>query len=281
MSVRPEFAIPWLNRYVITIIGKVSERGKEKTVRRSAPLIRQTDAGEQFLIHAERIVGSADQLQELMQKHSRLLSGNLRLGVPWIAGYQGIFTMIRRYNEAMPGIQFNISIHGSRSLMNQLLQRSLHAAFLVNIPAEIIANEGLYYRMINEESYYAWVHERFPLYEKDILHVKDLADYPLIMPSQESVFYKQLSHIMEEHEIVPRILCETSLSMTVSQIAAEGLGIGFASESIAKKLCPENCRIIPLDHSVTRNLSYVTLTELLDYPTIRSFTDYVNRYQFE
>lgn len=240
-----------------------------------------TDAGEQFLIHAERIIGSTDQLQELMQKHSRLLSGNLRLGIPWIAGYLGIFPLIRRYNEAMPGIRYELSIQGSQILMNQLLQRSIHAAFLVNLPPEIISNEELYYQLINEETYFAWVHRKYPLAQKDTVLVSDLADYPLIMPSRDSIFYKQLSYIMEENGLVPRILCETSLSTTVSQMAAEGLGIGFASESIAKKICPDTCRVIPLEHSVSRTLYYVTLTELLDYPTIESFTNYVKHYRFD
>ena len=161
------------------------------------------------------------------------------------------------------------------------VHRSLHAAFLVNIPTEIMSNEGLYYQLINEETYFAWVHRKYPLSEKDTVFVRDLADYPLIMPSQESIFYRQLSLMMEENGIMPRILCETSLSMTVSQMAAEGLGIGFASESIARKLCPDTCRVIPLDHSVIRTLYYVTLKELLDYPTIESFTNYVNHYRFE
>ena len=45
-----------------------------------------SDAGEQFLSHAQCIVGEAEQLAELMQKHSLLQAGTLRIGMLWIAG---------------------------------------------------------------------------------------------------------------------------------------------------------------------------------------------------
>lgn len=240
-----------------------------------------TDAGEQFALHAERIIGSADQLSDLMQKHSQLLSGNLRLGIPWIGGYLGIFTLLRRYNQAMPGIRYQLSIEGSDTLLEQLTRRSLHGIFVIRTPGSFANREDLYYRKINEEHYCAWIPKENPLSEKAMLDVSDLDGETLIMPSKESVFSRQLSLMFQTCGITPHILCESSLSVAVSQLAGEGLAIGFASSSIARKLCPETCRVVSLSGQIDRTIYYVTLRDLLDYPTIESFTNYVEHYVFD
>lgn len=62
--------------------------------------------------------------------------------------------------------------------------------------------------------------------------------------------------------------------------ASQNLAIGFASNSIAQALKTEDCRIVPLEDVLLRTIYYVTLKELLDYPAIRSFTDFVIQYPF-
>ncbi|MBR6208859.1 MAG: LysR family transcriptional regulator [Oscillospiraceae bacterium] len=241
-----------------------------------------TDAGEQFALHAERIVGSAEQLSELMQKHSRLMTGTLRLGIPWIAGFLGIFGLLRRYREATPGIRYELSVLGSDSMLRQLLSRNLHGAFLVTTPVSLSKQEEeLYFLKVDESEYMAWVPKSNPLSEKEELSLSDLTDQTLIMPSPESIFSRQLNQLFDETGIAPTILCQTSLSFTVSQLAAEGLGIGFASATVAEKLCPASCRIVPLENKIDRTVYYVTLKELLDYPTIASFTNYLKNYDFD
>ena len=56
--------------------------------------------------------------------------------------------------------------------------------------------------------------------------------------------------------------------------------VGFASAGVAEQLCPESSRIVPLEVEIYRTVYYVTLKELLDYPTISSFTRFVEEYPF-
>ena len=100
------------------------------------------------------------------------------------------------------------------------------------------------------------------------------------MPAKESAFRKELEQVFDQHYIAPRILCETSQSDIVMQLASQNLAIGFASNSIAQALKTEDCRIVPLEDVLLRTIYYVTLKELLDYPAIRSFTDFVIQYPF-
>lgn len=247
---------------------------------RHSKSVSLTDAGEQFALHAARILGSTEQLTDLMQKHSRLLSGRLRLGIPWVAGYLGIFTLLRRYHDAMPGIEFELTIHGSGSLFQQLENRSLHGGFIITTPEMLQRRDDLYWQVINEERYMAWVPQENPLSEKDVLAITDLENQPVIMPSKNTMFSTQLNQFFTARGIEPRVLCETSQTDVISQLSGEGLGIGFASSSIARKHCPDSCLVVPLEEAITRTIYYITLRELLDYPSIESFTNYVKHYVF-
>lgn len=248
---------------------------------RHSKSVSLTDAGEQFALHAARILGSTEQLQELMQKHSHLLSGKLRLGIPWIVGYLGIFTLLRRYHDSMPGIHFELTIQGSGSLFEQLENRSLHGGFIITTPEKLARRNDLYWQIINEEHYMAWVPRENPLSEKEILSITDLEDQTLVMPSRNTMFSSQLNQLFAAEGITPQtILCETSQTDVISQLTDAGLGIGFASSTIAEKYCPTACRAVPLKETITRTIYYITLQELLDYPSIESFTNYVKHYVF-
>lgn len=256
------------------------ELGVRLLIRHSKS-VSLTDAGEQFASHAARIVGSSEQLIDLMQKHSQLLSGNLRLGIPWIAGYLGLFTLLRRYHQAMPGIKYELSIQGSGSLLQQLTDRSIHGGFIVSTAERLMHNTELYYKKINEEHYMAWIPREKPLSEKAALSIPDLDGEQVIMPATNTIFSKQLDQLVLESGISPQILCRTSQTDIIRQLTGEGLAIGFASSSIAKKNCPDTCRAVPLEVQLARTIFYVTLNELLDYPTIESFTNYVEHYIFD
>ena len=72
-------------------------------------------------------------------------------------------------------------------------------------------------------------------------------------------------------------MCSTSQSDIVGQLTSAGFGIGFASSTVAEKICGEKCRIIPFAEGakIHRMVYFVTLKEFLDYPLTRAFADFV------
>ncbi len=245
---------------------------------RHSKSVSLTDAGEQFAAQAERIIGSVDQLNDLMQRNSQLLFGRLRLGIPWVAGYLGIFTLLRRFHQAMPGVEFKLTADGSIQLLKQLDARQIHGGFMITTPGDLVRYSDCYFKKINEEQYMALVPKDHPLSEKAELSVQDLDGQTLIMPAQNTSFSQQLNQAIHSAGISTNTLCETSHADIVSQLAGEGLGIGFSSTAAYN--CPESCRAVPLTEKITRTIYYVTLKELLDYPMVKSFTNYVEHYNF-
>lgn len=102
----------------------------------------------------------------------------------------------------------------------------------------------------------------------------------MIMPAKASSFRRDLDYLFNCSGITPQIICETSQSDIVLQIASHNFGVGFSSASIARALRSPEVTIVPLENALTRAIYYVTLKELLDYPSIQSFTEFIEHYNF-
>lgn len=234
-----------------------------------------TDAGEQFALHAGRIVGSADQLRDLMHRHSTLLAGTLRLGMLWIGGYMNLFSLLSEFRDQSPAITYQLSFDGSNILMSKLLGRALHGAFIISSPPELSHHKDIHSVKISEEEYMMLIPKSNHLSESPSIEIRDLHGQTIIMPSESTLLNRQLSLLFRENGITPEILCYTSQTDIIAQLAGEGLAMGFASSGVAEKICPENCRIVPLAEKIYRTIYYVTLHELLDYPLTKAFHDFI------
>ena len=86
---------------------------------------------------------------------------------------------------------------------------------------------------------------------------------------------------MQSSSSVLKNSCETSQSDIVIQLASNNLAIGFSSNSIAVRLKNPGCKIVPLEVTLSRPIYYVTHKDMLNYPTIHSFTDFsqINQYR--
>lgn len=255
------------------------ELGVPLLVRQSKS-VHLTEAGEQFGIHANRILGGVDQLSELMQRHSLLQEGTLRIGILWVGGYLNLFKVLTDYQALYPGIHYDLKVDGSNILKEALLSHTLHGAFIIDAENQLKYQEDLYYHKIAEDAYAAVLSAHHPLAQKDFISIEDLQGENIVMPHKASAFRQELDLIFHQSGLAPHIVCETSQPDIVVQLASHNFGIGFSTISIANKLKSEDVAIIPLEHSMIRTIYYVTLKELLDYPSIEAFTKFVEKYNF-
>jgi DNA-binding transcriptional LysR family regulator len=260
------------------IINLEKELGISLLIRHSRS-VSLSDAGEQFLVHARRIVGETEQLSELMQKHSLLQTGTLHIGMLWIANHLNLLDILSDYKKIYTGLQYELTIDGSLSLLEKLSMRKLHAAFIIGNEHALAQQKDLFFRKIQEEHYVAVVPAESPLAGRESLSVQELRDVPLILPDKKSALYQHLQQYFDQYYIKPNCICHTSRTDVVISLVSHGFGVGFSSYSIARKFSSENFRIIALEEGLKRTIFYATLTELLDYPSIRTFTRYVTHYQ--
>ena len=247
---------------------------------RHSKSVSLTEAGEHFTAAAERILNNLDQLSDRMDKFSRMQDGTLRVGMLWIAGYLNLTQILTDFHQKYPGITYKVTVDGSQALLKMLLARSINSAFIISHEKILRKEEDLYYQKLQDDYYVAVVNKSHPFARKNVLKIEDFHEQNIIMPSKDSAFRKELEQILDQHFVVPKVVCETSQSDIGMQLADQGLAIYFSSNSIAHALKNENHVILPLEADLHRTIFYVTLKELLDYPITKAFTGFVKHYSF-
>ena len=241
---------------------------------RHSKSVSLTEAGEYFVQSARRILNDTEQL-----KYSSLQTGTLKLGMLWIGGYLNLPQLITDYHDRHPLVTCHLDVEGSKTLFHMLKARDLHAIFIIGCEKQLL-NQDLYYQKIMEDRYMAVISTDNPLSRRSILSISDLADQKIILPSKASAFRPDLERLFIQNNISPSVLCETSQSDIVIQLASNNLAIGFSSNSIAVRLKNPGCKIVPLEVTLSRPIYYVTHKDMLNYPTIHSFTDFIkDRFQ--
>lgn len=248
---------------------------------RHSKSVSLTDAGEQFIISAQRIVNNVNQLSDLMSKYSQLENGTFRVGMLWIAGYLNLPQILTDFHRTYPGVTYELTVDGSMALLKMLLSRSINSAFLISHEKILRREEDLYYQKLQDDYYVAVVNRAHPLAEKKILKIEDFQDHGIIMPSRQSAFRRELEQLFDQHFVTPPVLCETSQSDIGMQLAGQGLAVYFSSHSIAQVLKDDRHVLVPLEVKLHRTIFYVTLKELLDSPITRTFTAFVKQYPFQ
>lgn len=246
---------------------------------RHSKSVTLTEAGEQFVSSARRILNEVDQLSENMKKYSVLEAGTLRVGMLWIAGYLRLPRVITDYHRLFPGIRYQLHVEGSNTLLAMLDSRQINAAFVIGSDT-LSAREEYDCHKLMDDYYVAVMSREHPLAGKPLLPISDLDGKDILMPAKESAFRSDIEQVFSDHRIAPNVICETSQSDIVMQLASQNLAVGFSSRSIAEKLLTPECCIVPLEVRLSRPIYYVTLRELMDVPAVRSFTEFVRTYHF-
>ena len=160
--------------------------------------------------------------------------------VPIVPGvslrYLNLSHILTDYHRIYPGISYSLTVDGSNMLLQMLDSRSINAAFVISSEAALQHKEDLFFHRIMDDRYVAIVSRQNPLSGQPSISMQDLQSENIIMPAKESAFRKELEQVFDQHYIAPRILCETSQSDIVMQLASQNLAIGFASNSIAQAL---------------------------------------------
>ena len=126
-----------------------------------------------------------------------------------------------------------------------------------------------------EDNYVAVVSRQNPLSSKNKISASDLIGQPVILPSKDSSARKVIDSMFSSQHVIPNIIAEISQSDIIMQLVSQNLAVGFSSVSIASMLHTEELVTIPLTQAITRPIYYITLSDLLTYPTVKSFTEYI------
>ena len=197
---------------------------------RSSRQVELTAAGRHFHEHAVRVLAALDGAVRSTQATARGERGVLRVGFTMSAAWNVLPALIRRYGDAFPAAEIQLSEVVPRELDEALLsgRADVGIAFPWQRP------DGLEYLRVHAEPLWAVLPAGHPLAAAAVVAVGELADEPFItFPAATApALHALVAGCCREHGFEPRIRLETHLQQTIVNLVAEGLGVSLDRKSV-------------------------------------------------
>ena len=190
------------------------------------------DAGRAFLACAQDILQRADAAVRTAQRAARGEVGELTLGFTESASFNVVVTeLIRQYRERYPEVEMTLSQGDSETLVAQLRDGTIDAAF---VRPPFALDGGLAFTQLVEEPLVVALPEGHALARRKRLAPADLQHETFILYSRKSG-YGLSADIMaacRQHGLNPRIGQQAPQLSSAVNLVAAGMGVAIVPASL-------------------------------------------------
>ena len=192
---------------------------------RSRSSVALSDAGRQFLPHAEHLLRQERITRETAEQIASGKTGHLRIGYTPVSFFADVPDIIRRYATDNPAVEIALTELLSEAVETALATHEIDAGFL-HPP---VGTRGLRVHALKREGFVVALAAGNPLARKPSLTLADLADQDFIVVSRRvgPAIYDRTIRLCLDSGFTPRIRQEVTTSIAVLGLVAAGHGVGL------------------------------------------------------
>ncbi len=189
-----------------------------------------TEAGAALYKQALNIVQQLDEAIAEVKETGEGIRGSLSIGVSALSAYH-LPEKLRRFQMKHPLITYQVWKGDSQQLSQLLEQRTIEVA-IVRLPHSLPDYASIH---LEEEPFVMIVPADSQLASADEIHMRDIADHPLVLPSTPGLgIYELLLKEFSRLGVTPQVVCQCpDISLIVNLVAA-GIGASIVPRSAWK-----------------------------------------------
>ncbi len=167
--------------------------------------------------------------EEHLKNLRSLSTGTIRIGTPSHIGVFYLSSYISKFKKDFPGINFEIVSKSTSDMVTMLETRKLD---LIVDTLPILTSKSMVKKIPLEklQNCFAYNKESFP--DIEIHDVKDLANYPLILPSATSSIRMKLDEYTELNNVKLYPVLESWTTEMMLEMVRRGVGIGYFIKNV-------------------------------------------------
>ena len=212
--------------------------------KRKARTLKITDAGNLLLPMAREIVEGSIRAAERMELMKDEVHGHLIVGCNTAPGKYVLPVLLAKFNEVYPLVRFKCKVLPQNQALKQLTEGDIHFAFTNIGDMEQGTTEIQLYL---QEPLVLIVPEGHAWTEKGEIEPEQLHEECFIMREPGSGTYRNVKRGLAELGIdIAKldVFIEMGTSEAIALAVQQGLGVGFISNMIVRKICRDNVHIV-------------------------------------
>lgn len=239
---RLHVAQPALSRTIRDLEEELGAALFERNTRK----VKLTDAGEDFLQSARRILDETKTAVESARRVARGESGVLRIGFIGTLSHQTLPQLLQAYHQRFPSVELSLVEAAPQRQKRLLAQEQLDCGFIGFFPGEDAGE--LATAVAYREPLMAALPVNHPLADRKTLQLNDLRDEPIYLPARENAptYNPWIISLCLQAGFEPVIVKETDHAVTVLCSVAAGFAVTVFPEQICQLATP-GVRFLPFD----------------------------------
>ena len=231
-------------------IAQLEHQIGKKLFDRIARQVTLTEAGTELLPRALRILQEYENALQAINDLSGEASGTLRLAISHHLGLHRLPPVLKQFAQQYPKVTLDIEFMDSEKAYEQVLHGQSEVAIITlaleshhNIHSQKIWNDPL--RFICAQDH--------PLATLTKPELKDLAEYPIILPGLNTYTGRIIQNLFQQEGIPLKAPMSTNYLETISTMVEIGLGWSVLPETLVREL-----HVMPFEQvSIERELGYI------------------------
>lgn len=256
-------------------ISQIENKLGVKLFERKTRSVTLTAAGEEFLLHAEKVLAAYEQLQEAMRKQSLTRKGTLHIGTLLNMARLDINAQILAFQKEHPHIQLTINeIVGSFELIHQLEADTFDVVFFTPSP-DIKLTEKIKVCPILTGQVVAAIPENHRLATRPVISLHELKEENLLFPAKVHSLFGILMTACRGSGFEPKIVAQASQVDTAIEMASQNVGIALLSSQFIG--ARQGIAIVPVEPAIARNITLAYSSRTANFSAIKVFRDFILR----
>ena len=190
-----------------------------------------TQAGEQLLQHAEKILGEMDTARTSLARLGKWGQGRLRLGASTTACQHILPPVLREFKESFPDHALSIEPGDTPSLVTSLLRQRIDLALTLEPDRE----PSLEFHPLFTDELYFIVGAMHPWARAGRVDRAEISKQSYILYSKLSVTFRLVEDYFRREEMVLNTLIEVGSMEATKELVKLGLGVSVLAPWIARK----------------------------------------------
>lgn len=221
-------------------IKKLEEILNVKLFYRNLDGIKLTSEGEKLLFYVEEAFNNLLVGERNITENEKLQSGKLTIGVPSQIGTFFVFDSISKFHKIYPNIEITIISSSTKSLLKKLKLHEID--FIIDSSPINDVQEDVIIRPLKKVDDCFIVSKKYEDQIQNIKSLKDIENYPLILPVPNTSNRSNLDLLFEKSDIKPTNVMNIHTSEMILGAVKKDLGIGYIIEDLIID-DPEVCKI--------------------------------------
>lgn len=211
-------------------IKKLEETLNVKLFYRNLDGIKLTSEGEKLLFYVEEAFNNLLVGERNITENEKLQSGKLTIGVPSQIGTFFVFDSISKFHKIYPNIEITIISNSTKSLLKKLKLHEID--FIIDSSPINDVQEDVIIRPLKKVDNCFIVSKKYEDKIKNIKSLKDIENYPLILPVPNTSNRSNLDLLFEKSGIKPTNVMNIHTSEMILGAVKKDLGIGYIIEDL-------------------------------------------------